>query len=292
MSTLSTLIISREKTVVGAQGAAEAKLVIKSNRTAFTLSRTPVVEHMVVRGHTLPGTVRMAGIMINAFQRDKMVFREDKQPDWAAAWERVESPYERTYMPTWVMVYVNGVPVFAKTPPNDDLNNVYETVDLIERASKGGDLTESVLRDVVHAVAPSLSVQHDSQTAVVMTSGAGYEKCAILERAAGSKRSLSFTVMVDKTPVTPTTMLNSAADLIEATNISDMMARVNKGQGKPLNPVDVGIPNDRFIAAQSRRRQLMDVLRGFERAYQVRYRPDRPAFLAPAAPPPVASAKK
>ncbi|MEO5375408.1 MAG: hypothetical protein H7840_14240 [Alphaproteobacteria bacterium] len=235
----------------------------------------------------------MASIAINAFQRDSMVFREDKKVDFAPAWERLESPYERTYMQTWVTVHVNGLPIFATAVVrNDEMAKVHETIDLVERASKGVDLTESMLRDVVSVVAPSLTVVHDSQTAVVLTSGAGYEKCAILDRTGGAKRSLSFTVMTDKTPITVPAMLLTAADLIEATNISDMLNRVNRGQGKPLQPADVGIPNDRFIAGQTRRRQLLDVLRGFEKAYQVRYRPERPAFLAPTPPAAAPVAKK
>ncbi|KAF0115856.1 MAG: hypothetical protein FD149_1480 [Rhodospirillaceae bacterium] len=85
------LIFSRDKTLIS-----DEPLEIRSNRMTFVLSKGGIVESVAVRDHTLAGTVRMTAILMQAFLRNEVVFREPTPPDFLAAWQRVASPYEDT----------------------------------------------------------------------------------------------------------------------------------------------------------------------------------------------------
>ncbi|KAF0138557.1 MAG: hypothetical protein FD153_1237 [Rhodospirillaceae bacterium] len=112
--TINHLTLSRDKTVISHDHQGDHLLEIRSNRTAFVLSQGGIIEHMTVRGgHTLAGTVRMTVIMINAFLCHEAVFRESVPSDFLAAWQRIASPYEDTYLlpPIWYRCTSTGYPI-------------------------------------------------------------------------------------------------------------------------------------------------------------------------------------
>ena len=117
-------------------------------------------------------------------------------------------------------------------------------------------------------------MRHETQTAVVLTESKDNAKCAVLERNAGNKRSVSLTVMIDKTPILTMTLLFTVADVIELTNLTDLINRANRPPGAKLTPSS-DIPPAQLLTAVNRRKNLLEVMRGFEKAYVVRYRPDR-----------------
>lgn len=281
------ITIVREKTEVGGEPRVKIppRLVIKNNRTTFTLTRPPITEKVVVRSHTLAGAIRMSSIVATLFMRKRLVFREEPPPDWAEKWEAAASPYERLYFPDmWVAVYIGGVRHFSTVkddfPPGGGV--FIQQLDAIEAAAKGGDVTDAMLRAAFSKFAPGQPVRHDSQTAVVLTETKTQTRCAILERGGGQKKSVSFTIMTDETPITLAAMLGVTADMLELINLADLLVRCTPKGGKP-SPALAGITNEQFHMAMDRRKEMLTVLRGFERAYKVRYRPERPACLELAA---------
>ena len=284
------LIFSRDKTLIG-----DEPLEIRSNRTTFVLSKGGIVEAVAARGHTLAGTVRMTAILMQAFLRNEDVFRESTPPDFLAAWERAASPYEDTYLnPNWVSAHINGVPYFDTIGQNSHQRTPLEAeqdlamgemIDAIEKVARGGDLSDAIIRDAVDRITPGRSTRHETQTAVVLTESRDNTKCAILERSAGSKRSVSLTVMTDKTPILLMTLLFAAADVIELTNLTGLITRANRPTGAKSAPSS-DIPPAQLLTATNRRRNLLDVMRGFEKAYMARYRPDRPKCFEIIPPPP------
>ncbi|MFN3075949.1 MAG: hypothetical protein ABT940_03525 [Alphaproteobacteria bacterium] len=284
---IGTVIVSREKTEIGPSTAKVPKdfrFVLRSNRMAVTLTNPPITEKLVVRGQTLTSTLRMAGGVIALFLRDKTAFRrKEYTPDLAAIWARVQSPYERVYSPdSWISVHLNGLPLLA--------SSLAEVLDPIEALAKGGDLTDNILKKALAdmlAENKNFSLRHESQTAIVMTESTNNVKCAILERGAGQKRSISFAVATDKTPIPIPVMLSTASDFMEAINLSEFLTPARLAPKPQGGYPSSGGPTDAQVeAAVARKRQLSDVIRGFEKAYRVHYRPERPACLEPATPAP------
>lgn len=285
MGAFDNLTFAREKTIFGSES--EPRFVIKSNRTAFTLSKAPITERIVVRGKTLAGTVRMTSLVAGAFLRSRTAFREEKPPDFAGHMERLQSPYENTYIgDNWVSVHINGKLYFTTMPVEADRDvtsanaTSHDIMDLIEQAAKGREeLPGPLVRDAIKGLVGEIEVKHESQTAVVVSESSTAIRVAVLERDSGSRRSVSMTVLTDKTPVRFPALLVTTADIIESMNLADVIQRAAKAPES--------VPGDRLIAAMSRRRQMLDGIRGFERAYQVRYRPDRPTFFEMVVPPQV-----
>ena len=227
-----------------------------------------------MRGQNLPTTIRMTGLVIDQFHKDKAALHRDNPPDWERLWGDTISDYERQFNPeNWVSVHVNGKPYFST------IHN--SRVDLIEKAAKGGDVTKKAVRsaakDIIEA-AEKIVIEHDSQTALVMTETSKWTKCALLQRQDGGNSSFSITIYRDKKPLNGPKILFLAANLVEATNLHLFLENVrsmvanNKVTNRKLTPAQVK-------SAINRGHELAVLIRGFEERHKVHYRPERPAFL-------------
>src|SRR5262249_44103079 len=127
----------------------------------------------------IPGTMRMAAIVIDELRRDANVLQDPRATDWDSLWRRRISKYEADHNPNnWVTLHVNGEMVFAS-------GDGHEAIGEVEKLADGADVTDSVIQEASSNVLGALEdlvVQHDSQTAFVFTPGPQYHRAAILER--------------------------------------------------------------------------------------------------------------
>ncbi|WP_299441596.1 hypothetical protein [uncultured Rhodospira sp.] len=283
MASVGPITLYREKSVIhrfanqALHGAEAPAFVLRSNRLTMEISAQSHSDTVVVRGHTIASTMRMAGLVAERFTRDPELFRPDNPypPDWDALWTRMLSAYERTFNSNiWVSVHVGGDTVFTTkdSPP----------ILAIERMAQGADLDERTVRDATRdlfgtATDTDIVAQHDSQTAVVVTPFSNYLRAAILERKEG--RTGSFSISVHHTPtrkVTPHEVLFFAADLIESYNLRQFLDRVpGKETTYATAPEHL---QEHIAAAVSRRNELVQFIDGFETANKVQYRPERPVL--------------
>jgi hypothetical protein len=233
-------------------------------------------EPVVVRGQNIAGTLRLAAMVAERFLRDPAVFDPDNPytPDWAGLWTRKTSAYEREFnQENWASLHVGGQTLFATRDSSP--------VTTIERFAEGADLDEQTLRTATTAlfgdIAPDdIVVQHDSQTAVVITPFDTHLRAAILERKGG--RTGSFAVSVrhaEQRRLRPSTVMNFCADLIESFNLRQFLERApTEGDGATLSMP--GMMVAQIEAAKARRRELAQYIGGFELANRCQYRPERP----------------
>ncbi|MBF0561807.1 MAG: hypothetical protein HQL37_07250 [Alphaproteobacteria bacterium] len=289
---IGTIIVSREKTEIAPAKRLpnNIRFSLKNNRVAIKLVNPPITEKLVVRGHTLTNTTRVASAMLAAFLRDKIIFRRPDSPDLGAIWERLQSAYDRVYVPnSWIAVYVNGKPLLTTSERERPIPDIQARIDLINRIellAGGGDVSDALLRLVLKDILDEnkeLVLHHESQTAIVLTETLNSVKFASLERTAGMKRSVSLSVATNKTPVTIPVMLAAAADLLEVIDLSEFLSPVRIAAASKASPGAPPIPIAQYEAATMRRRQLTEVINGFEKAYHIHYRPERPACLDPVA---------
>lgn len=249
--------------------------VLKSNRLTMELSSRSQSGPAVVRGHNIAGTLRMAAIVAERFMRDPDVFSPHNPypPEWAELWDRKVSGYERQFnKDNWASLHVNGATVFAThdSPP----------IVAIERLAQGADLDERTVRsatvDLFDVSSDSdIVVQHDSQTAVVITPFSGYLRAAILERKSGRTGSFSMSVYhTERRKARPSTLLNFCADVIESFNLRQFLERA-PGSGDSATAAPEHL-RQQIDAAIGRRRDLGQYIHGFETGNKVQYRPERP----------------
>jgi hypothetical protein len=282
MATIGPITLYREKSVIhrfgerSQRGESETPtFVLRSNRLTMDVSSQSHSDTIVVRAHSVAGTLRMAAVVAERFLRDPEAFEPENAypPDWAALWDRKLPTYDRKFnQNAWTSLHIGGNTVFATTdsPP----------IEAIERMARGADLDERTVKAAMLSLfgrvsAAEIVVQHDSQTAVVVTPFSGYLRAAVLERKEGRTGSFSISVHHAKTrKVTTPEVLNFCADLIESTNLRQFLERAPGNGGSPANaPEHLHL---QIEAALARRRELAQFVDGFENANKVQYRPERP----------------
>ncbi len=282
MASIGPTTLYREKSVIhrfddraGSGRDQDPNWVLKSNRLTMEVAARSETNTVVVRGHNVAGALRMAAIVAERFMRDPHIFRAGNPypPEWGTLWERKVSGYERQFnRDNWVSLHVGGQTVFTTrdSPP----------IATIERLAQGADLDERTVRTASAELFPGaqdtdLVVQHDSQTAVVVTPFSGYLRAAILERKGGRTGSFSVSVYhTDQRKARPGGLLSFSADLIESYNLRQFLERAPGGaDGSTAAPDHM---RQQIEAAVTRRHELAQYIEGYENANKVLYRPERP----------------
>jgi len=281
MTSIGNIILSREKTSVlpkDLEGTKEPYFVLRSNRTAFTLAVPPATDTVVVRGHNLPGTIRMTATIVDQFTEDKSVLRDTDGIGWRPLWNKLQSGYERRHVPdNWISVHVNGKPYFSTLADS--------RIDSLEKRANGGDITEGIVRSASEDLigeASHLMIEHDSQTALVINETDKYVRCSILRREEGQTGSFNVTAYHNDgtekhEDIAPVLFL--AADLIEATNLTlflDYVRELVSKSNKLSNPT---ITPQRVRDAIGRRDELIKAIDLAGLARKLLYAPEKPAFL-------------
>jgi len=283
MASIGPITLYREKTIVHrftAGGTANAdqdpSFVLKSNRLVMEVLSRSVTDSVVVRGHNIPGTLRMAAIVAEQFVRDPQVVHPDHPfpPDWDELWSRKVSSYERAVNPhAWTSIHCAGETLYT--------NLESDPIMLIERFAQGADLDERTIQAAtagLFGAGPDedVVVQHDSQTAVVVTPFSAYLRAAVLERKGGRTGSFSMSVFHSETQKARAgAVLNFCADMVECYNLRQFLERIPSARDDPRAPAPEHL-RQQVAAANARRRELMQFIEGFETANKLQYRPERP----------------
>lgn len=279
MATIGPISLFREKTSVHNIGdpifgtGATKSMTLRSNRVILELMTSHRKEQAVIRGRTIPDTLRLSALVVEWFMRDPQVFHRDAPLEWTDLWGRRRSDYDREFSPeSWVSIHVDGHPVFTTQGS--------EAIDLIENVAAGEDLTDAIIKDATRQLfksAEDVVVEHESQTAVVFTPFANHLRAAILERRGG--RTGSFSVSAFHGPgekkVRLGTFVGFVADIVEAVTLRELLDRA-KAATEGRGPAGNKLPHQQISAALARRRQCAQYVFAFEKGTKVQYRPERP----------------
>jgi len=277
-SDTGSLTLYREKTLFfdGAHPGPDlepyARLAIRANRVTFTLRAGEQTERLVVRGHNIPSTLRLSGMILDSFKADPAAFRVQ---NWQRLCEGALSDYDRAYLPeSWFAVYANGIKLFST---REDAPGI----DLVEEAAKGADISDILLKRLAPRLIDvrQVRLRHDSQAAIVINENTDGVRCAVIERRRGKDAAFSFHVQnPPKKRIRVSAVAFMAADLFEIQNLYALAERVEKalsGATKDSMPVSL----DRVEAIQTRNLQLGSLIKAFHESHAVRYRPAPPAYL-------------
>ena len=284
MTEIGSITLFREKSVVHRVeeldaddgGNAAPALTLRSNRITIPVKTALSTVMVVVRGQNIPGTMRMASVVVDEVRRDVNVLQDPESSDWDSLWRRKVSKYENDYnRQNWVSVHIAGATVFIGGEGRDGIAEV-------EALAMGEDVTEAIMTEAaanVLGALEDLTVEHDSQTAFVFTPGTANHRAAILERR--DRKTGAFSVSVvhpsPQKPVRLSHFISFCADMTEALTHKSFLDRVqeliaeNALSSSNITPALTQ-------ATRNRRRELIDQIENFEEVNKVVYRPERPNF--------------
>lgn len=270
MLEIGTITLYREKSVIhkmesglGDDGEDVDRqapvLSLRSNRVTIPIKTKMATIPVVVRGHNIPGTMRMAAVVVDEIRRDPHALQDPGDVDWET-------------------VHVGGQLAFSSVE-GDTIKALAE----IESLASGADVTDALVQEAaanVLGALEDLAVEHDSQTAFVFTSTPSYLRAAILERR--DRKTGSYAIAVyhpsPQRPVRLAAVISFAADLAETLThksfidrVQDMIA-ANQMHDSHITPAQIQ-------ATRNRRKELIGQIEDFEQANKVVYRPERPNLI-------------
>ena len=286
MLEIGNLTLYREKTLVhrlesGLGDGDEAReapvLELRSNRITIPVKTKMATVPVVVRGQNIPGTMRMAGVVVDEIRRDPNALQDPKDVDWETFWRRKISKYENDYVrEAWVSVHVGGTLAFVSEEGHEALAE-------IESLALGADVTDALVQEAASNVLGALedlAVEHDSQTAFVFSSLPTYLRAAILERRDRKTRSYAIAVYhpAPQRPVRLAAVIGFAADMAEALTHKSFIDRVQDMiSSNQLG--ETNITPAQIQATRNRRKELVQQIEDFEHAHKVVYRPEKPNLM-------------
>jgi hypothetical protein len=283
MAEIGTITLFREKSVIHRVeeldddgGAVPPALIMRSNRITIPVKTAVSTIMVVVRGQNIPGTIRMASVVVDEIRRDLNALKDPDAVDWETMWRRKTSKYENDYnKQNWVSVHIAGETVFMGGEGRDGIAEV-------ESIAVGEEVTEAIVMEAAANVLGALEdlmVEHDSQTALVFTPGPQYHRAAILERR--DRKTGAFSISAHHPSpakqIRLSHFLSFSADIAEALTHKAFLDRVQELIAENALS-STNITPAQTQATRNRRRELIDQIENFEQVNKVSYRPERPYF--------------
>jgi hypothetical protein len=283
MVEIGTLTLFREKSVVHSFGELDEEgqrdvpvMTLRSNRITIPVKTKISTIMAIVRGQNIPGTMRMAAVVVEEIRRDPNILQDARSFDWETMWRRKVSKYELDYNPeNWVSLHIGGEQIFSSREEN-------AAIEQVEALAAGDDVTDAIVSEAAANIIGALEdlvVEHDTQTAFVFSAFPTYLRAAILERR--DRKTGSYAISAyhpsPQRQVRLSHFISFCADMAEALTHKSFLDRVQELIA--TNAIgNAGITPALVQATRNRRRDLTHQIENFEGANKVVYRPERPSL--------------
>jgi len=279
MFLLNTTML-RERFVVVEDGDAANPMVALGNRIALPLipKSGNREERLVVRGHNMHTTLRMAAMITRAFYKEGPILARTPGFPWAPNWEDFKPDFEKTNPNSWIAVYSAGRCIFKE-------GDYHPFMDVIEQCDARNrdeyDRAVSIAENAFNLAGRGVKIEHDATIAMVI--GAMFEKTRVGLMFRNPRRSSTFnfsadpkleSVTRDKVIAQPHQCLLHAAAWLELVQLSVTAGFYHAKKGGTLQDAPP------FDLVQRRLGRLNAELQQFEETFDVQYRPDRPDMMA------------
>lgn len=268
----------RERFVVVEDGDTANPMIALGNRIALPLV-TPSrrEERLVVRGHNMHTTLRMAAMITRTFFRDGAILARSPSYPWGPNWDDFKPEFENLNKNSWVAVYNAGRCIFKQ-------GEYHPFMDVIEQCDARNrdeyDRALAIAENAFNLAGRGVKIDHNATIAMVI--GAMFDKSRVGLIFRNPRRSSTFNFSVepkmervtkDRAAAQPHQCLLHAAAWLELVQLSVTAGFYNAKKGGSLTDAP---PQD---VVQRRLGRLNAELLQFEESFDVQYRPDRPDML-------------
>lgn len=250
--------------------------LVRSNRVSLDLRYNEIKESVVVRGHSMHATLRLAARLVQEYHRTAGYCVRDEFFKWQPLWEAVQTSYDRKYVQTpWAAIYVAGESIFrtAETPVVD----VVEKCALI--ADSNYDDALQVTEQALNRLGKNVRIAHTSNVAGVFTGSGEMVRCSLIHRSRGGDSLFSLTASgVVRLYSGVAQALCTAAAFLEGL---DLRYTLRTARENLQNLEEEAAAREKLKIQHSMARQvaLMSEISLLEQVYNVKYRPEKPDFI-------------
>lgn len=279
MADFRTSLLREKFTITEKKGSSEPEIAL-SNRIVIPLISQDGVDNetFIVRTQNMHSCVRFAAAITKEFfERGTIAHRSTDVP-WSDMWGNVIKGFERDWNhDIWCVVYLKGQAIFEQ-------GKHHPFLDIIEQCDSTNkqeyEKSISVAEKEFSKMGTKVTIEHNSNIALVMSSKEEQAKCGIIVRVPNGTTTFNYTaVPQDNDPrlIHPHTTLTVAAAFLEGVQLSFQVGFMNKKQDFHL--ITRNSEEDRkHTRSINRLGNLNRAILKYEENLKVRYRPDRPKF--------------
>lgn len=257
------------------------QVIALSNRFPMALFNTDGTpsEFYVVRSQTMHCALRMGAQILKAFLESGPLANRAASFDWAETWHNIVALHERTFnQKIWVSVYKDGQSVFHDGTIHPFLN-IIEQCDRLNRENY--EETIKIAENAFKKLGKNVSINHHLMIGLLLHFTPKEARCGLVSRGAERKGTFNFTITQKekKGALNMVHCLEVCADYLEAIQLSFEIGAYNEKQevGRLTDSQQDGM-RVKMRTAEDRVRRLESSIASFESLYNVRYRPEKPAF--------------
>lgn len=280
MSQLNTTLLREKFSILDSSPDLEEEtaIIALSNRMAveFQNPNTGHSEKFIIRAQNMHSCVRMAARLVKSYSTSGPIMNRPKPFDWEAAWDAIVNDYEYRFNPErWCSIYHNGQVVF-QTGEHHLFLDVIEKCDARNKGSYEAAIP--MAEQAFKQAGKIVKIKHDSNVALVVDIEPRQGRFGLIVRGPTKTTTFNFSAASkDKDPVNFAQCLAVCACYLEGVQLAFLLGmnheKIRLGIIEPASKEDM-----QTREAGLRLGRLNAEIANLERAYTVRYRPERPDF--------------
>lgn len=255
-------------------------VIALSNRMVLPLTFKGGSEVLVVRAQNMHICARMAARIVQEFQDSGPLLDRPKPFDWKFAWLSITKGYESKFNPgRWVAVYHKGRLIYE-----DGETARHPFLDIIEQCdARNKDSYEqavTVAEDAFRQAGKIVTIEHDSNIALVLNAEESEIKCGVIVRAPNKTMTFNFTAKPKAgRAVKISQCLSVSAAFLEGIQLAFQIGMIKQKQLYEM--IDAAsLDAEKGRESSQKLGRLNGAIQQFEQLAEISYRPERPDFSA------------
>ncbi len=264
----------------GPRREAAPPVIALSNRIVLPMVSEDgsVSETLIVRAQNMHSCARMAARILQEFQDTGSILDRATPFDWRYAWLSITKGFETKFNPQrWVAVYHKGRVVYE-----DGETERHAFLDIIEqcdaRNKSDYEKAVSVAEDAFKQAGKLVTIEHDSNVALVLTTEGEEVRCGVIVRGPNRTMTFNFTAKPrGGRRVKISQCLSVSAAFLEGVQLAFQVGMIRQKEVfEMLDPGSAEAARGRESSQKLAR--LNGAIQQFENLAEVTYRPERPNF--------------
>jgi len=267
---MSNINLLREKFAVIDMQQQSEDITALGNRLTITV---PGIETpLIIRGHSMHITLQFAASLLKQSSYVNHIENVETFFKWEETWQKTIAPFEAHYATqTWISVYFQGKMIFEDGFHNQFFDVVEQCEFKFPRTKDNEKRPITMAENAFKKMGRDVSIELESHVGFILDEKTNELRFAVIMRIPGQKATFTVRMYKDeKVERTPYSYIGMqlAANYIEAINMSVRMGFLEKEKGKSKEYMDMA----RRLGTLTRNIQQN------EAQYDIKYRPERPAF--------------
>lgn len=270
------------------------EMVVTSNRLDIPLLNDAgeIIDNVIIRSKFMHHALRMAGFVLKEFEARGPFTNRTESIEFDESWGKLLSKYDKTFeKESWVALFIKGRCIYNST-------KLHPFLDVIEQCDVKNpddyDFSVAMAEEAFQKAGRDVKIDYSGTLGMVSTFKPGTGRCGLIFRNPNDTTTFNFMAenqdKEEAAQIQPLHLILTAADFLEQIQLSFVIgfieAKIEKRKLLEGEDQEASEEKSKEEAEESKKAkraherisQLDDSIDVFEKTFNVRYRPEKPAY--------------